>query len=130
MEAPATNTTTPGNPPRLWVPEIKQRGTFGIISLCFSTLIICTWNNLHFNIPTKRYSAIRRLLLHVSWTLIAFLTPELLLFLAINERISADTLLKRVLEFHSDLAEPRMLASMHHSIRGLFASAQCPYVIE
>ena len=113
MEDLATNTTTPSNPPQIWMPEPKQRGTFGIISLCFSTLIVCTWNNPHLNIPTKRYSAIRRLIIQVSWTLVAFCAPELLLFLAINELVNASTLLKAVLDVHPHLAEPGMFARMY-----------------
>ena len=134
MENLATNTTTPSGPPRIWVPEPKQRGTFGVFLLCFSTLVICTWSSLHFSIPARRYSAIRRLTLHVSWTIFAFSFPEILLILAMNERINADTLVKRVLEFRPHLAGPRMFTRMWRSICGVAAwimvSAQYPYVIE
>ena len=134
MENPATNTTTPSYPRRIWVPEPKQRGTFGVISLCFSTLLICTWSSLHFGIPARRYSTIRWLIVRLTWTGLAFYTPELLLFLAIHERIIANILVKRVLEFHKDLAEPGMLASMYHYIRGLAdwmnVSTLFPYVVQ
>ena len=131
MEAPATDATTPGNSSQMWVPEPKYRGTFGIISLCFSTLIICTWSTLHFNIPTRRYSATRRFFLHVAWMLIALTAPELLFFLAINERVTASTLLDTVLDFHPRLAEPGIFVSMYRYICGLVGSvsAQCPYVM-
>ena len=60
--------------------EPKQRGTFAIISLCFSTLIICVWSTLHFNVPTRRYTVTRRVSLQVSWMFFALLAPEVLLY--------------------------------------------------
>ena len=118
MENPAANTTTPSNPPYLWVGEPKQRGTFGIIWFCFNTLIVCIWSALHFNIPARRYTAARRFLLQVSWMFIALLSPELLLFLAINEWITAGVLLREVLKFHPRLAKPTILARIHLWVRG------------
>ena len=118
MNNTATNTTSPSNPPYVWEGEPKKRGTFGIISFCFSTLIICIWSTLHFNIPIRRYTATRRLFVQVSWMFIALLAPELLLYLAINEMITARVLLKKVLKFHPHLAKPGMLTSMYNWIRG------------
>jgi hypothetical protein len=46
--------------------------------------------------------------------ILALLAPELLLFLAINERISAGILLKKALKFHPHLAKRGMLASNTH----------------
>ena len=129
MENPATNATTPNDPPHPWVPEPKQRGTFGIISLCLSTMIICIWSTLHFNIPIKRYTATRRFFIQVSWMFIALLAPEVLLFLAINERINAGILLRKVLKSHPHLVKPGMLAGVCDWIRGRVkskdVSAQC-----
>ena len=118
MENPATNTTIPINPSHMWVGEPKQRGTFGIISLCFSTLIICIWSTLHFNIPTRRYTVTSRFLVQVSWMFIALLAPEVLLFLAINERIAAGILLKKVLRSHPHLAKPGVFTRMYNWFRG------------
>ena len=98
--------------------EPKQRGTFGITSLCFSTLIICIWSTLHFNVPAKRYTATRRFFIQVSWMFIALIAPEVLFFLAINERIMAGVLLKKVLKFHPHLAKPGMFTRMYNWIRG------------
>ena len=65
--------------------------------------------------------------------IIALYAPELLLFLAINEKVTAGTLLKVALQFHPDLAEPGMFLSMYHYIRGLvewiLVSSQCLYSI-
>ena len=130
MDNPATNTTTPGSPPYLWEAEPTRRGTFGIISFCLSTLLICIWSTLHFNIPIRRYTATRRFFLQLFWMILALLAPELLLFLAINERISAGILLKKVLGFHPHLAEPGMFDRyIPGRAESTNVSAQCPCVI-
>ena len=118
MSNPSANATSPRNPPYLWEGEPKKRGTYGIITFCFSTLIICVWSTLHFNIPIRRFTATHRFLLQVSWMFIALLAPEFLLFLAINEMFMARALLREVLKFHPHLAKPRKLAGMYSWIRG------------
>ena len=134
MENHATNTTTSSNPPYLWIGEPNQRTTFGIFSFCFSTLIICVWSTLHFNIPVRRPTAIRRLFLQVSWMVFALLAPEVLLYLAVNERIRAGVLLKQALKHHPHLAKPGILGRMYNYFCGRAkskdVSAQCQiYVI-
>ena len=123
MEDPATNISAPDCHPQRWGQAPNYRGTLDIIWLCFSTLIICIWKTLHFSIPINRYSTTRRVFLQAFWMVIAFIAPEFLFFLAINELTNAKTLVKRVLASHPHLAEPP-------TIRGLFVSDQYPYVIE
>src|SRR5258706_1375914 len=135
MENLATNATTSSNPPFKWVGESKQRGTFGIISLCFSTLIICIWNTVHFSIPIRRLTVTRRFFLQAIWMFIALLAPEILLYLAIHERIAAGILLKKVLKFHPHLTKPGLFTRMYNWIHGRAesknVSPQCQaYVIQ
>ena len=137
MDNTATTPTAPGNPPQSWGEEPNFRGTFGIIFLCFSTLIICTWNVVHFNVPARRYSDSYRLLFQVLWMVIALGAPEVLLFLALNEYIRAGELLKGALKRPKHPTESTWFARMCHdigeAIRGLaewiVVSAQCLYVI-
>ena len=135
MDNPATNTTTLDNPQYKYVGASNQRSTSGIASLCFSTLIICIWSTVHFNIPAKRYTATRRFFVQVSWMIFALLAPEILLYLAVHERIKAGALLKEVHKFHPHLATPGLFTRMYNWIRGRAApkdvSVQCqPYVIQ
>ena len=118
MEDPATTPTAPGSPPQSWGEEPNFRGTFGIILLCFNTLIICTWNTVHFNIPPKRYSETRRFFLQVSWMVIALYAPELLFFLAVNERVSADAMVEKVLAVHPRLTGLKLTARTWQYICG------------
>jgi len=55
---------------------------------------------------------------------ITLLTPEVLLFLAINERVNASVLLKKVLIFHPHLAETGMLAGVYNWTNGLVKSKE------
>jgi len=114
MENPTTNTTTPGNPPYLWIGPPKQRTTFGILSVCLTTTIICVWSTLHFNIPSRPHTPIRRFFLQVPWVVVALLAPEVLLFMALSERIDATALMKSALEFHPCLAKHGMHARVYN----------------
>jgi len=48
---------------------------------------------------------------------IALLAPELLLYLAISERINAGILLREVQKFHPHLVKPGMLVGVRNWIR-------------
>jgi Na+/alanine symporter len=112
MESPASNTTTPSQHAYSWVEEPKQRGTFAILSLCFTTIIICVWSAVHLDIPKTRHSSTHRFLTRVVWMLIALNAPELLLLLAINQRIDAHVLNTRVTKYlqSQPMAKPGILA--------------------
>jgi hypothetical protein len=120
MGNPENNITTPNNPPFLWVEGPKQRNTFGILSFCFSTTIICVWSTLHFDIPTARHGSTRRFFLRVSWLLVALLVPEALLCAAIHQRIDARTVAKNALQFlpSRQQAKPWILARAFKYILG------------
>ena len=119
MENPPTNSTTPSNPTYLWMGEPKQRGTFGIVTICISTLIICVWSTVHFNVPTKRLTPTRRFFTQVLWMAIALFAPEFLLCLAINQWADAAILVKKTQAFHQGLDKRGMLTYMYDYIRGL-----------
>jgi len=119
MENPATNSTTPGNPQYLWKGEPEQRGTSGILVICISTLVICVWSTLHFNIPTPRRTPTRRFFTQVLWMVIALIAPELLLLFAIFERTNAAILVKKTLASHPELDKPGMLTCIDNYIREL-----------
>jgi len=119
MESPATNNTVPGNPTYLWMEEPKLRGTIGIVTICASTLIICVWSTVHFNVPTTRRTPTHRFFTQVLWMLIALLAPEFLLYLAINEWTEAAYLVKKTIASHPRLAKRGMLTCVYNYIRKL-----------
>ena len=89
---PMSNTTTLQDPAFLWVQEPNVRGTFGILTFCLSTLIICAWSALHFDIPKRRHRRRDHVAFGVIWTMVAVLCPEGLLAAAIYQRIDASIL--------------------------------------
>src|SRR5258708_30692369 len=89
---------TESNPPFLWVGEPTQRTSFGILSFCITTMLICIWGTVHFNIPTTRHSLIHRLLLQAAWMFIALIAPEALLYIAVHQRIDAGTLQRKAMK--------------------------------
>jgi hypothetical protein len=84
--------------PVLWVAEPNFRGTFGIFSLCFSTLLISVWSAVHMDIPTHRPSMYRSFVNSVLWMAAALFCPELLLFIAFNQRSNAMIVLKQAID--------------------------------
>ncbi|EIN12163.1 hypothetical protein PUNSTDRAFT_130431 [Punctularia strigosozonata HHB-11173 SS5] len=79
--------------PILWVSEPNFRGTFGIFSLCFSTLLISVWSAVHMDIPTYRPSIYRSFATSFLWMAAALFCPELLMFIAFNQRSNARSVL-------------------------------------
>jgi hypothetical protein len=112
MESPASNTTTPSHPAYSWVENPRQRDTFGILSFSLTTMIICVWSAVHLDIPNTRHSPTRHFLTRLVWMLIALIAPEVLLFLAINQRIQAHALGKKAAKYlqSQPRAKPGMLA--------------------
>ncbi|KLO08945.1 hypothetical protein SCHPADRAFT_944017 [Schizopora paradoxa] len=83
-----------------WTASSNCRGTFDIITLCFSTIIICIWTSIHWDIPLSRLSdSLYELPWWKHWAIkhyrfikrrgptviIAFFFPALLLFRAVNQ---------------------------------------------
>jgi len=114
------------NPPYFWVEPSKQRSTFGILSVCFATTIICVWSTIHLNVPFIRHTRTRRFFLQVSWMVVALLAPEALLYLAMNEKAIATGLMKRALVSHPRLAKPGMLARAYNYIRAKLKDVSVP----
>ena len=91
-------------PPRVpkhatWVADPSCRGTFGIVSLCLSTLLICIWSSIHRDIPLQRLSGFRSLLRDTPLILVALFAPEFMTFFAIKQRVDA----WRVVQFATGL---------------------------
>jgi len=98
--------TPPGQP--VWAADPSCRGTFGIISLCFSTTVICIWSAIHRDIPLYRLDTIPSLLRDAPWVLVAILCPELLVFYALNQFVVA----RKLVQAASDSKKFRVASNM------------------
>ncbi len=85
MEDPSYNQTLTSHSMEItsrivWVSEPTSRGTYGILSMCLSTMFICVWNTLHMDVPTKRLSFFQSVIQGAYWIVVASLCPEVLLY--------------------------------------------------
>ncbi|THU95896.1 hypothetical protein K435DRAFT_797771 [Dendrothele bispora CBS 962.96] len=76
-----------------WRSEPTFRGSFGILSVCATTLWICVWSAIHTDIPVRKRGWLWPLVDKLGWLLVGLIAPELLLFIAFNQRYTATHLL-------------------------------------
>lgn len=83
--APHEKTQTIG-----WVSEPDGRETFSLMTSCVLTLSLCVWSAMHLNIPHYRESRWQYWLRHVKWGLVGVFAPELVVFAAWRQYVSAN----------------------------------------
>ncbi|THV71660.1 hypothetical protein D6D29_09577 [Aureobasidium pullulans] len=74
MFAPFGNQTA--NRTATWHPESHGRGTFGLLSSCITTLILCVYTAVHLNIPEhgkERQQYFRK----IGWVVLGLFAPEI-----------------------------------------------------
>jgi hypothetical protein len=70
-----------------WISEPDKRGTFGILSACVATTLLCVWTALHLNVPLPSetrwywYGSIR-FWRKALWLLLGLLAPDLVVYTA------------------------------------------------
>jgi hypothetical protein len=105
-----------------WVDPPHTRGTFDLLVSFSATLLLCVWTALHLNIPRQGESVIGKYTRKLGWTLIALFAPELVVFAAWRQWVSAKALCEKVNKLRSD--EVTKDVSDHHAapLRGLTVS--------
>lgn len=87
-----------------WEPEPNSRGTLGLLSSCFGTLLICVYNAVHINVPCSGarhiwfYQNVRK----AKWVFVGVFTPELLALTAFLEYRRASQVCKLVDKYIGD----------------------------
>jgi hypothetical protein len=74
---------------RDWVPEPDGRGTWGILSTCVLTIILCCWTSVSPNLPAPSDGTFRKWRYKFDLACIAILGSEFLLMLALGQWSSA-----------------------------------------
>ncbi|KLO05558.1 hypothetical protein SCHPADRAFT_814071, partial [Schizopora paradoxa] len=92
-----------------WVSEPTTRGTYGILSLCLSTMLISVWSALHLDVPTKRPSLWQKAGRNSCWILMGLLCPEVILYHAICQLWLA----RRLVRLMSTTMDPKRQISSH-----------------
>ena len=72
-----------------WVSGPSYRSTMSIITSCILTMGLCVWSAMHLNIPSAREGNIQYWLRTIKWVLIGIFGPELVVFAAWRQYVSA-----------------------------------------
>lgn len=89
-----------------WRPEPDTRGTFSILSICLSTLVIALWNAVHVDI-LRHPSSSQHTLIKLRTFVGALLAPGGLLLLAILQRSTAKKLVNEAAERFTFVTTPQ-----------------------
>ena len=75
-----------------WAAAPVTRGTFGLLVSCVLTLVLCLWTSLHLNVPKQNETSMARAGRKLMWTLLALFAPELVVYAAWTQWVSAKML--------------------------------------
>lgn len=76
-----------------WQPDPPGRGTWSLLYSCVFTLVLCVWNAIHLNVPSSDESSSVGLRRKIKWVLIALVAPEIVVFVAFQQWLTAMTFL-------------------------------------
>lgn len=87
-----------------WVSAPPGRGTSGILWICFSVILLCSYKCIHLDIPSQaeiqaefpKWDRFRNILRKVWWMLVMCIVPAVPLFIALLEYSKACVELKKV----------------------------------
>ncbi len=137
------SSTPPGPGHPVWVPNSSCRGTFDIVSLCFSTTIICVWTSLHWDIQLERVgsqpplkcfnttlpmwlSNIRRLIgQYTLFVGVAIFCPERLLYNATSQLFCAWKLRNCFSNVLKEISDKNRAADIQSHVVGPHVSFYC-----
>ena len=78
-----------------WQSDPNGRGSFTLVSNCILTLTICVYSAMHLNVPPHGESTFQFWLRNIRWALLGIFGPELVVFIAWQQYLSAKSLVKR-----------------------------------
>lgn len=76
-----------------WQPDPRGRGTWSLLYSCVFTLVLCIWNAIHLNVPPSNESFWVGLTRKIKWVIIALVAPEIVVFVAFQQWLTAVTFL-------------------------------------
>ena len=84
-----------------WVDDPDGRGTFTIASSCVLTLSLCVYTAIHLNVRPYRRTELQSWIETAKWVVFGILAPELVVFVAWRQYVSAmalNSIVKRLQE--------------------------------
>lgn len=84
-----------------FVQQPDGRGTLTVLFSCLLTLSLCVWSAVHLDLPKYNEGSTQYTLRYLKWSLMGIFGPELLIWVAWRQYISARELTKSVKEVSS-----------------------------
>ena len=78
-----------------WQSDPNNRGTFTLVSSCVLTLTICVYSAMHLNVPPHGESSLQFWMRNIRWALLGIFGPELVVFKAWKQYLSAKTIMRK-----------------------------------
>lgn len=75
-----------------WVNDPDGRGTFTILSSCILTLSLCVYTSIHLNVRPYKQTELQSWIETTKWVFFGILAPELMVFVAWRQYMSARAL--------------------------------------
>ena len=69
-----------------WVDRDDGRGTLDLVHGAVATVVLCTWDSLHMNVPADNDSYMTIFLRQLRWMAYGMICPEWSAILALRER--------------------------------------------
>ncbi|KAL7945347.1 hypothetical protein V8C42DRAFT_322874 [Trichoderma barbatum] len=92
-----TNSTFVG-----FVPNPDGRGTLSLLFSCLLTLSLCVWSAIHLDLPPYGETDVEYTYRYLKWSVLGIFGPELVIWAAWRQFISARTLIKFIKERSSN----------------------------
>ncbi|KIV84738.1 hypothetical protein PV11_00498 [Exophiala sideris] len=111
-----SNNTMDSNDTISWMSEPNVRGTFELLRSCLITLSLCVYTAVHLNVPSTTTKG-KLLVAQVKWILCGMFAPELVVFTAWSQWVSARELMRTVQQCNKGLDRSTQYPewSMKHS---------------
>src|ERR1700760_668710 len=96
--------TAPTEPKTVsWQSEPNTRGTWGILTNCVLTLIVCVYTAVHLNVPHRDDTRRTQLLRRAKWVALGILAPELVVYNAWRQWDTATELTQEIARLRSQV---------------------------
>lgn len=108
-----------------WVPEPNGRGTWSLLSTCIITVSLCVWSAVHLNISQHQKTS-SHYWRKAKWLLLGIFAPELLAYIAWQQRQEASRLCQKIRAIYQQKEPPGYLEEIRKSIRSLYNIQRSP----
>ncbi|KAK7943071.1 uncharacterized protein PG986_012184 [Apiospora aurea] len=83
-----------------YVDDPDGRGTLSLLFSCLLTLGLCVWSAVHLNLPRHGETDLEFMYRNLKWSILGIFGPELVIWAAWRQLLSARSLTRRVKEGH------------------------------